>query len=138
MKGIPLQEFCDRAGLYAAKDSDGSWFIYSDAPIKKLGAWFSKGDASRIVQGIIVPDVDWEYSLISPTPSIKDLVIDQPIMVYGAGNQLTEWKKRYFAGISSKGKVQAWSEGGTSWSSNDKIEWNEWRLPTEEELKGGG
>ena len=65
------------------------------------------------------PEVDW-----------SKVTVDTPIIVrdYNPDN----WHKRYFAKFES-GKVYAWCDGGTSWSSNKTKEWIYAKLPEREE-----
>lgn|SRR5574343_2096016 len=67
-------------------------------------------------------------------PQLSNLKIDDKVMVkdYDDGDC---WLNRYFAGVSARGKVLTFCDGCTSWSSNNHTaEWDQWRLPTEDEL----
>lgn len=57
------------------------------------------------------PRVDW-----------SEVEVDTPILV--ANFEGGEWRRRYFAKFED-GKVYAWVDGGTSWSSDNKAhKWN--------------
>lgn len=58
------------------------------------------------------PEMDW-----SKAP------IDTPILVRDCATN--PWIKKHFAGVKD-GKVCAWCEGRTSWSTNDEDEFCEW------------
>lgn len=60
------------------------------------------------------PPVDW-----SKVP------IDTPVMVSEIGKG---WYNRHFAGIGENGGLLAFAEGGTSWSTKDKIPWRYMKL----------
>ena len=66
------------------------------------------------------PEVDW-----------NKVEVDTPILV--ANFEDGKWRKRYFAKFE-EGKVYAWVDGGTSWSSDDKThKWNYAKLAENEE-----
>lgn len=57
------------------------------------------------------PQVDW-----------SEVEVDTPILV--TNFEGGEWRRRYFAKFED-GKVYAWIDGGTSWSSDNKAhKWN--------------
>lgn len=65
---------------------------------------------------------------------MSNFKIDDPVMV--RNNKDKEWIKGYFAGFDSEGFAYAWLCGQTSWTAyGEKNRWNEYRSPTEEELK---
>jgi hypothetical protein len=68
-----------------------------------------------------------------PEPPLPDLPVDAPIMV--RDSELADWRRRHFAAWED-GKVATFEDGGTSFTANSTLDWQEWRLPTEEELKG--
>lgn len=81
-----------------------------------------------------MPIIPPEWIEVEDKPNINDLKIDDKIMV--KCNRDTCWIKRFFAGISEDNeKVLCFLNGANSWTSNLTSEWDEWRLPTEEELK---
>lgn len=143
---MTMQEFADQHNVYVAKNYYGRYRWYTHRPVANdRGDWYIVGTNGE--SGAVPPSVErdesipWEESLISPKLSIKDLVVDQPVMVRNAeGCGPSKWTRRYFAGISPKGQIGTWHDGSTSWSSNNRpectITWEEWRIPTEEELKG--
>lgn len=132
MKGIPVQELCDRLGLYVAMDEDERWYSYSSEPKKRNITW-GGAPAQPLFNGVIVPDtIDWETSLFSPKMSAEGLVVDQKIMV--RHTEGSNWTKRYFARVGKGDAVECFPDGATSWSSQSSASWNLWRLPTEEEL----
>lgn len=67
-----------------------------------------------------------------PRPELK---VDDKVMVRDRDSE--PWKRRYFAkwGINC---IYTWSNGYTSWTTNDAssdlVPWNQWRIPTPEEL----
>ena len=68
------------------------------------------------------PETDW-----------SKIKIDTPILVTNFEDG--KWRKRYFAKFED-GKVYAWVDGGTSWSSDNKThKWNYAKLAESEELK---
>ena len=68
------------------------------------------------------PEIDW-----------SKVEVDTPILVTNFEDG--KWRKRYFAKFED-GKVYAWVDGGTSWSSDNKThKWNYAKLAESEELK---
>ena len=68
------------------------------------------------------PETDW-----------SKIKIDTPILVTNFEDG--KWRKRYFAKFED-GKVYAWVDGGTSWSSDNKThKWNYAKLAESEGLK---
>ena len=66
------------------------------------------------------PETDW-----------SKLEVDTPILVTNFEDG--KWRKRYFAKFED-GKVYAWVDGGTSWSSDNKThKWNYAKLAESEE-----
>ena len=66
------------------------------------------------------PPVDW-----------SKVEVDTPILVTNFEDG--EWRKRYFAKFED-GKVYAWVDGGTSWSSDNKThKWNYAKLAESED-----
>ena len=59
------------------------------------------------------PEVDW-----------SKVEVDTPILV--RHSEYGEWFKRHFAGYGN-GKVYAWTDGCTSWSTGDVDDMTEWR-----------
>ena len=68
-----------------------------------------------------------------PEPPLPDLPVDAPIMVRDKEHMI--WHRRHFAQWKG-GKAMTFKAGGTSFTDNRTIAWQQWRLPTEEELKG--
>ena len=68
---------------------------------------------------------------------IPDLQLDQPIMVRRDDSR--DWVGRHVASVcQTSGIVSAWQNGCTSFTRidvRDFLQWPQWRLPTEEELK---
>jgi hypothetical protein len=64
---------------------------------------------------------------------LPDLPVDAPIMV--RNYEYESWGHRHFAAWKY-GKVTTFMGGRTSFTENVTIDWEQWRLPTEEELKG--
>ena len=59
------------------------------------------------------------------------VAVDTPILVRDSKNET--WYKRYFAKFEN-GKVYAWNDGKTSWSSaGDNISWNYAKLAKEDD-----
>ena len=66
------------------------------------------------------PEVDW-----------SEVEVDTPILVTNFEDG--KWRQRYFAKFED-GKVYAWVDGGTSWSSDNKThKWNYAKLAENEE-----
>ena len=66
------------------------------------------------------PETDWDK-----------VEVDTPILVMNFEDG--KWRKRYFAKFED-GKVYAWVDGGTSWSSDNKThKWNYAKLAENEE-----
>jgi hypothetical protein len=65
---------------------------------------------------------------VRPKPNLK---IDDPILVSAnGGSDEKSWQKRHFAGWDSDGKIIAFNNGATSWSTDDRlVTWEYWRLP---------
>lgn len=62
-----------------------------------------------------------------------DFKVDDPVLVRDYEDE--EWKKRYFAGVSDKGKPLTFPLGCTSWSSeevNVRHGWNYCKKPEQE------
>jgi hypothetical protein len=68
-----------------------------------------------------------------PEPPLPDLPADAPIMV--RNSELADWQRRHFARWKD-GYATTFQSGWTSFTSYGTLSWQEWRLPTEEELKG--
>ncbi len=68
-----------------------------------------------------------------PKPPPLKLAIDYPIMMRNYDDE--SWGHGHFAGWKD-GKVTTFTGGRTSFTENVTIDWEQWRLPTEEELKG--
>lgn len=84
--------------------------------------------------GLEWPDRATSYDLIEVGP-YDDFVIDEPVLALVSGGS-PEWQKRYFAGVSESGLPLVFINGRTRWSSNEhRIDCDEVRRPTEEELK---
>ena len=72
---------------------------------------------------------DWPQ----PEP-LPDLAVDAPVLVRDGED--CPWFKRHFAYWDDT-QICCWDFGGTSFTSKSAAHWEQWRLPTEEELKGG-
>lgn len=75
------------------------------------------------------------YDLVEYDP-LSELKIDDKVMVRSIGEPNT-WYPRHFAGVSEEGYIKVWDAGKTSWTANDEYDfsvWDEWRLPTKEDL----
>jgi hypothetical protein len=64
---------------------------------------------------------------------LPDLAVDTPVMVRSRGDR--SWRRRHFCRWED-GKCVTFTDGLTSWSTKTISRWDEWRLPTDEELKG--
>ena len=70
------------------------------------------------------PEVDW-----------SEVKVDAPILVRQTEDEDKEWGRRHFAKYEN-GKVYAWGEGYTSWSSEGHmVIWNYAKLAESEETK---
>ena len=106
---------------------DGEYFCHDFVKpiILKVDECDGRCARCRLIQAIWLmeeyeePEVDW-----------SKVTVDTPIIVrdYNPDN----WHKRYFAKFES-GKVYAWCDGGTSWSSNKTKEWKYAKLAEQEE-----
>src|SRR5690606_32016401 len=63
---------------------------------------------------------DWP----DPAPPLPDLKVDDPIWVRDHDHE--EWRRRHFK-CWNDGRVVAYANGGTSWSTNSTTTWNRWR-----------
>ena len=127
---------------WVAKDSDGSWYLYALMPHKRTDDWRPEDTSSTSIhRTLVLPDVPWQESLHKiihtengfrfekPRPNF---VVDDPVMV--KDRSTSAWKRRHFAGWADNEGILAWDGGGTSFSEIIKIQWDEYRLPTPEEL----
>ena len=64
---------------------------------------------------------------------LPDLPVDAPIMV--RNGECENWRRRHF-NTWKDGKAVTFKDRGTSFTSDGTVAWKQWRLPTEEELKG--
>ena len=76
---------------------------------------------------------EWPTQEQPEPPPLPDLPVDAPIMVRNYEDE--SWGHRHFAGWKD-GKVTTFMAGRTSFTEKIAIDWKQWRLPTEEELKG--
>lgn len=72
---------------------------------------------------------DWPQ----PEPPRPRLAVDAPVMVRDDNN--THWVRQHFADWDDA-KICCWGNGCTSFTTDLVVSWEQWRLPTEEELKG--
>lgn len=63
-----------------------------------------------------------EQEYVKPSIDWSKIPVDTPILVTIEG---TIWKRRYFARFEN-GKVYAWNDGKTSWSSVDSFDVSAW------------
>jgi hypothetical protein len=69
-----------------------------------------------------------------PEPPPLELEVDAPIMVRETSGD--DWEKRHFAGWDGQ-RIVTFAYGKTSFTAKTQnSSWKQWRLPTEEELKG--
>jgi hypothetical protein len=64
---------------------------------------------------------------------LPDLAVDDPIMV--RNYEYESWFRRHFASWNGV-YATTFQSGCTSFTSCETASWKQWRLPTEEELKG--
>jgi hypothetical protein len=64
---------------------------------------------------------------------LPDLAVDTPVMVRSRGDR--SWRRRHFCRWED-GKCVTFTDGFSSWLTKTISRWDEWRLPTNEELKG--
>lgn len=121
---------------YTAMDESGHWHLYVDKPTLDSRSWNTHGDYTRVLLGVFAPGsfpyCDWKDSLhqIIEGELVKPLKVDDKVMVR---DNCIVWRPRYFSHFSGK-HIQCFADGRTSWSAKDTTLWDEWRLPTEEEL----
>ena len=105
---------------------------YRKAEVAKGGVFFYKGDTLMTVWTPRVPTEctcfadKWQCIDISEYLGIVDwdkVEVDTPILV---GNDNKTWFKRYFAKYEY-GKVYAWLNGKTSWSSTCEVSIGHWK-----------
>ena len=73
--------------------------------------------------------LSWPYAR-KLRPDLKD---GDPVIVWDLPNG--DRHRAHFAGWSEDGKILAYENGQTKWTSYDKfMAWDYWRLPTKEEL----
>ena len=98
--------------------------------IPNTGLFKARGSNTLIfdrkgIENILKPykkesEIDW-----------SKVAVDTPILVRDSKNET--WYKRYFAKFEN-GKVYAWNDGKTSWSSTgDNISWNYAKLAKEDD-----
>ena len=124
---------------WAAMDENGDWWMHCDRPRRNGKSWEVAGDGVVWwAKGFEMPEVsDWKDSLhqIVNGELIKHVVlkIDDRVMVRDKGGR---WRKRYFSRVSVSGRILTFGSGATSWNKEQEDEdWDEWRLPTEDELE---
>ena len=96
--------------------------------LKSRGCTNTNCDQCKMLQTIWLledykePEVDWNR-----------VEVDTPILVRQTEDEDKEWKRRHFAKYEN-GKVYAWGEGYTSWSSEGHmVIWNYAKLAESEE-----
>ena len=133
---------------WMAKDLDGAWYLYTMTPDKRTTDWYSETANSTTMHRVFVlPDVPWQDSLHEvihtengfrfekPRP---DFVVDEPVMVRNFSYP-SVWERRHFAKWGVRGEILTWDKGVTSFTVTSRgfvSKWDEYRLPTPEELKG--
>lgn len=105
---------------------------YKKAEVAKGGVFFYKGDTLMTVWTPRVPTEctcfadKWQCIDIGEYLGVVDwesVEVDTPILV---GNDNKTWFKRYFAKYED-GKVYAWLNGKTSWSSTCEVSIGHWK-----------
>jgi len=131
-----LQEIADFFQKPVAQDENGDIYVYIDTP--KLSSHTWRGVAicfmTKLMEIETIPD--WTQSLRLPKTDATKLKVDDKIMVRNWPND--SWSPRFFACLREDGSIYCFDSGRPKWTAGKElIEWKEWRLPTEEELKGG-
>ena len=107
-----------RHGLY-----DGGWMYDTDG---KLSG--SSGPFPMLFLSEVKPE-DWPQ----PEPPRPNFPVDAPVMVRDDNN--THWVRQHFSDWDDA-KICCWGNGCTSFTTDLVVSWEQWRLPTKEELKG--
>jgi len=122
----------------AVRHTCGDSTTYSEThPIRVVpsGSTFTKYGmilANHTRPSLFLAPFEWPTQE-QPEPLVPDLPVDTPIMV--RNHESESWQRRHFAEWED-GKVTTFEDGGTSFTANSTVDWEQWRLPTEEELKG--
>ena len=138
VKGIKL----DPKWKWLAKDADGKVYVFSVIPTTLVTTWAVEGSGLSIFAPLQLNEsLCWEdslyeiihtedgFKLIKPRPDLK---IDDPVMVRVGDNK--GWHRRHFAGWSESGTILVWVHGYTSFTTDISTTFNQYRLPTPEEL----
>ena len=126
--------------IYVKASKYGNWFKrhfaeYKNGKIYTWGNGLTSHDTSRMME--------WKYAkLVESEEERKELEVDwskvevdTPIRVRQTEDEDKEWGRRHFAKYEN-GKVYAWGEGYTSWSSEGHmVIWNYAKLAESEETK---
>lgn len=138
---MKLELGLDPRWKWIANDEDGKVFVFNVKPrtIKGTQRWICDRGAAIDVTDIISNDLGpCEQSLhqIINDELVKyhELKVDDKVMVRDF--LADPWKRRHFKSFTEGGKICCFDRGRSAWSSfGEHATWNEWRLPTEEELK---
>ena len=103
---------------------DGAWYYTKGGSL--LG---SENPIPMLFLSEVKPE-DW----LQPEPPRPNLEVDAPVMVRDDNN--THWVRQHFADWDDA-KICCWGNGCTSFTATCQTPWKYWRLPTEEELRGG-
>lgn len=118
----------------------------------KIGDILVAGNYEKVVQNIIGKMVFLSYANnyggscsvytidqlnhngYKPKSTHPEFEVDQPLMVRDFNHN--RWKRRLFA-CYKDGEVYCWGSGCTEWTAGGVLTtWNQYRLPTPEELEG--
>jgi hypothetical protein len=129
----------DKKWKWAAMDAGGEWCIFEYEPKKYGNEWFHSTGECINIDGIVgdLPTTPWQDSLhrIINGELVKhvDLKVDDKVMVRNCGG---DWHKRYYSHNNDAGRTYCYADGTTSWTHGNSgpVPWDEWRLPTPEEL----
>lgn len=114
--------------------------LYSDSKnytykvVKRMQCNEEVYDLERTSDGVLIGDIYFTSKILSMDFTIEpidweNISVDTKILVSIDGE---EWSKRYFAKYEN-GKVYAWNDGATSFSSNHCTKWVYAELYEEEE-----
>lgn len=127
-----------KIGEILKKENVGKLYSDSKNYTYKVVKWMqcNEGvyDLERTSDGVLIGDIYYTSKILSMDFTIEpidweNISVDTKILVSIDGE---EWIKRYFAKYEN-GKVYAWNDGATSFSSNHCTKWAYAKLYEEEE-----
>lgn len=129
----------DSGWKWAAMDSNGVWYLYTNKPNLAETQWTSIEGCYTQLGVILVFGKNWKDSLhkVENNKLYHAKIVPIPrknskVMVSMDGRN---WIKRHSAGKVVDGRLLCYTNGGTNWAIETTTKWEYWRKPTKEELK---